>query len=138
MKNKDRYTLPDSKKVQKLADQQHKCANPFCDADLLKPSDAIFDHRVPIWKRPPGQRRWTPEEEYDGQDGLCPPCSAVKTSKEAAERAHYKRLEAVEKGRKNRHKKRKEKYRNKIPSRGFDKRYKRDWKTGKTVRRDKC
>lgn len=132
MKNKDRYTLSLPQKWRKLEDQNYVCANPLCNAVLLKPSDAVFDHRIPIWKRPPGQKRWTPEEEYEGQDGLCADCNRVKTAKEASERAHHERLENVAQGKP---KRQRDKFKRKIQNPGFDKRHKKDWKTGRAIRR---
>lgn len=96
----------------------HK-AGPACDVEWRLMLDV--DHIVPLWKvadLPDDQRR-----EYfkiGNLQLLCGHCHKRKSAKEAAERAHLKRL-AGDKKRRGR----------KIPSRPFDKRWRR--KVNRTV-----
>lgn len=80
----------------------------------------IADHIIPLWKvrtmDMPDAYYWNPEK--NGQT-LCDPCNTQKTSAEAAERAHFDRLEKRRQGVPKRKKSRK------LEGRGFDKRYKK-------------
>jgi 5-methylcytosine-specific restriction endonuclease McrA len=81
LRPKQRKSLTNRQKVEKLKDQNYVCANLHCSTGVLDSASCHFDHILPLWS--------DGDNSTQNYQALCHHCHAVKTKKESAERAKW-------------------------------------------------